>query len=308
MGMRKLLRHAAFFLLLVAHGLPALACAICAPADGQNTFLYQLHAADAVVFNGDAGALAQGLLGASARGAVPRVGVGDRSLSALTWSMHTRASGFALVRHNVFFESDYAGEFDDIFRQRTLPRHGTVYVCAQDRQDDAQQPPGCERLLCLVNAPPDGDTRPFDVPETLACETNSLALLRQCGLMLQPQPHQVALTTPHGFNQLFPGTGGALYGRATHGWMSAGVEQPGAGAVPGGGQRAPGAGRADGSHVGAAGGRDADGAPRFDQAVAPGGYLWWYVDAISDDGQHALSIIAFVGSVFSPDVFSPDTG
>jgi carotenoid 1,2-hydratase len=28
--------------------------------------------------------------------------------------------------------------------------------------------------------------------------------------------------------------------------------------------------------------------------------LWWYVDAISDDGGHALTIIAFVGSVFSP--------
>jgi carotenoid 1,2-hydratase len=33
--------------------------------------------------------------------------------------------------------------------------------------------------------------------------------------------------------------------------------------------------------------------------VAPGGYLWWYVDAVSHDGRHALSIIAFVGSVFS---------
>jgi carotenoid 1,2-hydratase len=34
--------------------------------------------------------------------------------------------------------------------------------------------------------------------------------------------------------------------------------------------------------------------------VAPGGYSWWYVDALSDDGRHGLSIIAFVGSVFSP--------
>lgn len=34
--------------------------------------------------------------------------------------------------------------------------------------------------------------------------------------------------------------------------------------------------------------------------MAPGGYLWWYLDALSDDGQHGLSIIAFVGSVFSP--------
>lgn len=40
--------------------------------------------------------------------------------------------------------------------------------------------------------------------------------------------------------------------------------------------------------------------PNFSQAVGPGAYLWWYVDAISDDGRHALSIIAFVGSVFSP--------
>ena len=40
--------------------------------------------------------------------------------------------------------------------------------------------------------------------------------------------------------------------------------------------------------------------PRFDAPVPPGGYTWWYIDAISEDGQHGLTIIAFVGSVFSP--------
>ena len=73
-----------------------------------------------------------------------------------------------------------------------------------------------------------------------------------------------------------------------------------AGPLHGGGERSPGAGRADGRHVGTFGGRDADGGPRFDQQVPPGGYLWWYVDALSDDGEYGLSIIAFVGSVFSP--------
>ena len=34
--------------------------------------------------------------------------------------------------------------------------------------------------------------------------------------------------------------------------------------------------------------------------MVPGGYAWWYVDALSDDGAHGLTIIAFVGSVFSP--------
>jgi carotenoid 1,2-hydratase len=34
--------------------------------------------------------------------------------------------------------------------------------------------------------------------------------------------------------------------------------------------------------------------------VGAGGYLWWYIDAISDDGRSGLTLIAFVGSVFSP--------
>jgi carotenoid 1,2-hydratase len=40
--------------------------------------------------------------------------------------------------------------------------------------------------------------------------------------------------------------------------------------------------------------------PAFDVDVAPGGYAWWYVDALSDCGRYALTVIAFVGSVFSP--------
>ncbi|MEM6973099.1 MAG: carotenoid 1,2-hydratase [Pseudomonadota bacterium] len=40
--------------------------------------------------------------------------------------------------------------------------------------------------------------------------------------------------------------------------------------------------------------------PRFDGSVPAGGYRWWYIDALSDDGRHGLTVIAFVGSVFSP--------
>jgi carotenoid 1,2-hydratase len=34
--------------------------------------------------------------------------------------------------------------------------------------------------------------------------------------------------------------------------------------------------------------------------VAPLGYAWWYLDAVSDDGRFALVLTAFIGSVFSP--------
>ncbi len=38
----------------------------------------------------------------------------------------------------------------------------------------------------------------------------------------------------------------------------------------------------------------------FDRPVPRRGYAWWYLDALSDDGAHGLTIIAFIGTVFSP--------
>ncbi|MBC7581072.1 MAG: carotenoid 1,2-hydratase [Tardiphaga sp.] len=40
--------------------------------------------------------------------------------------------------------------------------------------------------------------------------------------------------------------------------------------------------------------------PDFARAVTHNGYAWWYVDALSDDGENGISLIAFIGSVFSP--------
>ena len=74
----------------------------------------------------------------------------------------------------------------------------------------------------------------------------------------------------------------------------------GSGALSGGGQHASGAGRSHGNTGGDAGGGSPAGRPRFDVAVPHDGYRWWYIDAISDDGQNGLTIIGFVGSVFSP--------
>ena len=40
--------------------------------------------------------------------------------------------------------------------------------------------------------------------------------------------------------------------------------------------------------------------PEFDATVEAGGYRWWYLDGISDDGTRAITVIVFIGSVFSP--------
>ncbi len=177
--------------------------------------------ADHVIFNGDVAALGSGLLGTSVSASFEPVRPDQRSLSAFTLSMHAKTSGFPLVRHNVFFNQDYRAEFEDIFDKRQLPSQGTVYVCAQDRNDTGLAEPALERILCLVNAPPDGDTHSFNLSEIQACESSSLALMRRCGLEIDASPQQVVRTLPQDFARLFPGSGGALYGQATHGWMSA---------------------------------------------------------------------------------------
>ncbi|MEM7042128.1 MAG: carotenoid 1,2-hydratase [Pseudomonadota bacterium] len=47
-------------------------------------------------------------------------------------------------------------------------------------------------------------------------------------------------------------------------------------------------------------GEDIADALDFTATIPPNGYVWWYLDALSDDGDHGLTIIAFIGSVFSP--------
>ena len=175
--------------------------------------------ADTVVFNGDAAALAGGLLGRPASRAIAKP-EGARSLSALTWTMNAATSGFPLLRHNVFFSNDYQAEFNDIFIRRRLPTAPTVYVCAQDRGDIASAHEGPERLLVLSNAPATGDTVDFNAAEIASCETRTFELLRRCGLTVDRNSANTVVTTPTQWNQLFPATGGALYGQATHGSMA----------------------------------------------------------------------------------------
>ena len=173
---------------------------------------------DYLIFNGDINALQKGLLGQPANTAIPKNLKQTDSLSAVTWSMRVKASGFPLVRHNVFFNQPYQSEFTDIFEKKKLPANPTVYICAQDRTDQAINNNDHERLLCLVNAPANGDSQSYDDEELERCEQKAFSLMSQYGLQLQDA--QITRTSPQEFAKLFPGRGGALYGQATHGWMS----------------------------------------------------------------------------------------
>lgn len=195
-----------------------------------------------VLHAGDAGAFEAGHLGDAARRAVrvPR----PRSASAVVFTGLAELEGFPYVRHNVFLAQAYAQEFEALFGNHTLPADPVVYVCAQGREDDVRAPAKQEPVLVLVQAPATGDRGAWSRKEIDACIHVATKTLARSGARVNLE--SLAATTPADFERAFPGSGGALYGAATHGKMAP-LERPGAmSAIPGlflaGGTVHPGAG------------------------------------------------------------------
>jgi len=182
--------------------------------------------ADQIVFNGDISALGTGMLGAAVSGSVKAVMPKQRALSAITFCMVAKVSGLVPHYHTVFFAEDYPAEFAAIFGRGDICAYPTVYLCAQDRAGGAV-PEGPERLLLLVNAPADGDRRFRDPGNLAGYRDKALALLRECGCIIEYDQASCIVTDPRAFSERFPGSGGSLYGRANHGPLAS-FARPGA--------------------------------------------------------------------------------
>ncbi len=188
----------------------------------------EILTADAIIANCDVSAIASGLLGSNAASAssIREVTAKKRSLSAMTLALNAPTSGFPLHRHNVFFSTDYAQEFAQLSRERRIPDVPTVYVCAEDRIDNEIAAGTPERLLCIVNAPANGDTYTLDSDEIKRHTDSALNVLQRCGLRIDQSLNPTLTSTQNQFAERFPGTGGALYGRAPHGSMAS-FQRPG---------------------------------------------------------------------------------
>jgi len=173
-----------------------------------------LFVADQVVFNGDPRALTTGMLGDGVRIAAKEQAVMPRSLSAYVYAFAAAPSGVDLAHHTVFFAKDPAAEFGAL-RLGEMPTDATLYLCAQDHggAKDAVQ-----RFEVIMNAPP--VPRP-ELEEKEICQTLIFKRFKDFGLTFAPTPEIDALTTPMGFDRLFPASQGSLYGRSPHGMMAA---------------------------------------------------------------------------------------
>ena len=163
-----------------------------------------------IVFNGDPLAIFTGLLGKNLNNLLPKKSVQERSLSAYVWTFAAKPSLHDLAHHNVFFNSIYRSEFDDIALGR-MPRDPTLYVCAQDQEKQIKSN-SANKFEIIMNAPPLSNNNFNEEEEFEICHQRTFKNLEKMGLTFTPSPSRTALTTPKIFSQLFPASSGSLYG------------------------------------------------------------------------------------------------
>ncbi len=157
------------------------------------------HNCTNVIVNADSAAVATGLFGADV---AFKPTSGERSLSAMTWCAETKDAGVPLDHHTVFFSDHYETEFAEL--AKAAARDPTVYVCDQ----------GEGRKLLLINAASDGEGAAEQNEELM------FARLQKSGLQMEFKSKQILRRGPREFAELYPATYGALYGKASHGWLS----------------------------------------------------------------------------------------
>jgi len=191
----------------------------------------EVVAADAVIGNADVAAIAAGRLGQAAARAVAEVPAGKRSFSAITWALPAPLE--ALPAQSVFLPDDPTAEFSDLHFRARLPAQPSVQLAAH-----------AQGATAMVLAPSRADTRPLSPAAIAECGRAAQALMRAAGHFQNLE--DTVPTTPDLFARAYPGTGGALYGQALHGWTTSFARPGAATRLPGfylcGGGTHPGAG------------------------------------------------------------------
>jgi phytoene dehydrogenase-like protein len=171
-------------------------------------------AADAVVMNGNAGALPE-LLGRS----VPPLR--ERSLSAVVMLLGLGRRLAGLEQHNVFFTADCERELHELFELRRFPADPTVYVKLPTRVDGTLAPKGGECLFAMANAPDDSGGH-WDGARTRQAYGRIMSRLEAGGAgVMEPLIEVRDVWTPRRLESAYLAPGGAILGGSSHGWRNA---------------------------------------------------------------------------------------
>ena len=152
---------------------------------------------------------------------LPRGRMPPRATSTSGWNAILAASRMGgRAGHTVLFPGTYDHEFRDLFDRARTPEDPAIYACAQAVTHRSPGWDSHEPLFVMVNAPPVADDAPDDGEAFAALEQHVHQRLVHAGLC-GPDDRVRWRRTPGGLAARFPGSGGALYGRAHDGPFAA---------------------------------------------------------------------------------------
>lgn len=124
-------------------------------ASGVTTACNTRYRADLVISNSDATETYVNLLPPQTipEGRLRLLEKNEPSCSAFVLLLGINRKFEQLLHHNIFFSTDYKGEFHQIFRQKVMPDDPTIYVADTSFSDPSHAPEGGSNLFILVNAP-----------------------------------------------------------------------------------------------------------------------------------------------------------
>lgn len=149
----------------------------------------------------------------------------ERSSSALIFYWGMKGKFPDLDLHNIFFSSDYPGEFKKIFEEKTLSEDPTVYINITAKESPEDAPPGGENWFVMINAPGDyGQNWDDLVDKARKAILNKLS--RVLDMPLQDYIEVEEVLTPGGIASRTSSYRGALYGAASNNKFAAFLRHP----------------------------------------------------------------------------------
>jgi phytoene desaturase len=178
---------------------------------------------DIIVSNSDATETITKLLGAEYLPAsrIRRQKRIEPSCSGFVMLVGTNRKWELLKHHNIFFSSDYKMEFNQIFRDKTLPEDPTIYIANTSYSDSRDAPDNGSNLFILVNAPYLSDHQNWDYfrekyPAVITKKLESSGLDKLSDSIVVRK-----LITPVEFFEKYRSNKGSIYGTSSNTRLSA---------------------------------------------------------------------------------------
>ena len=149
----------------------------------------------------------------------------EKSTSAIVFYWGIRKSFDILDVHNIFFSEDYEGEFNSIFRQKSLFDDPTVYLHISSKMQKEDAPSGCENWFVMVNAPIDSG-QDWEVQKKKVRSS----IIRKLSKHLHEDISELIETEenidPVIMERMYSGKNGSIYGNASNSILSSFYRHP----------------------------------------------------------------------------------